>query len=58
MMSGSMMSDGMASTTLETNERISKAKPRKAPEGLDQTNADFGMNENACLCDTFVKWSD
>lgn len=36
MMGNSMMSDGMTANTLETNERISKAKPRKAPEGLDQ----------------------
>ena len=31
-----MMSDDMTANTIETNERISKAKPHKAPEGLDQ----------------------
>tara|TARA_B100000927_G_scaffold188722_1_gene151988 strand:- start:4215 stop:5189 length:975 start_codon:yes stop_codon:yes gene_type:complete len=36
MMGNSMMSDGMTANTIETNECISKAKPRKAPEGLDQ----------------------
>jgi hypothetical protein len=35
MMGGSMMSSSMASTTKETNERISQARPRKAPDGLD-----------------------
>ena len=30
-----MMGGAMASTTAETNERISKARPRKAPESLD-----------------------
>jgi hypothetical protein len=35
MMGGTMMGGSMASTTAETNDRISKARPRKAPEKLD-----------------------
>ena len=35
MMGGAMMGGAMVSTTAETNERISKARPRKAPESLD-----------------------
>jgi hypothetical protein len=35
MMGNSMMGDAMVSTTKETNERITTARPRKAPEGLD-----------------------
>ena len=36
MMGTSMMGGLMESTSEETNERISKARPRKAPDGLDQ----------------------
>ena len=32
----SMMGSSMVSTSKQTNDRISKAKPRKAPEGMDQ----------------------
>jgi hypothetical protein len=35
MMGGTMMGGSMASTTAETNDRISKARPRKAPKKLD-----------------------
>jgi hypothetical protein len=35
MMGGAMMGGAMVSTTAETNERISKARPRKAPDSLD-----------------------
>ena len=36
MMGTSMMGGLMDSTSEDTNERISKARPRKAPDGLDQ----------------------
>ena len=35
LMGGAMMGGMMTSTTAETNDRISKARPRKAPEKLD-----------------------
>ena len=35
MMGGAMMGGTMTSTTAETNDRISEARPRKAPEKLD-----------------------
>jgi hypothetical protein len=35
MMGSSMMGEAMVSTTEETNERITTARPRRAPEGLD-----------------------
>ena len=35
MMGGAMMGGMMTSTTAETNDRISEARPRKAPEKLD-----------------------